>query len=130
MSKKKQKGNGFFIFMREMQQEFRERGKIVSMKDMPILAGPKWAQLPDAKKQAYQILARRERQGGGGAMADNGLNPPFLGSPPHAGKMDSTGMPLSVSEIAWSCMPVVNIPVIKTNLIYIRWSGRPTHNIV
>lgn len=87
--------------MREMQQDLRQRGKIVSMRDMPTLAGPKWAQLPDAKKQAYQAVAKGARQGPGeGFTANSDLNPPILQGAPRVGKMDSTGMLLSVSIVA------------------------------
>lgn len=96
MSAKKQKGNGFFIFMQEMQQDLRSRGKKVSMKEMPTLAGPKWAQLPDAKKRAYQALAKQGRGPGYTATSDSS-HASYQGKPRY-GKMDSTGALLSVSK--------------------------------
>ena len=112
MSKKKQKGNGFYIFMREMQQELRQRGKIVSIRDMPTLAGPKWAQLPDAKKHAYQAVAKGTNQGPG-FTANSDLNPPVLQGPPRLGKMDSTGMLLSVSKaVHYGIIPIQLVDVL------------------
>ena len=96
MSKKKQKPNGFSIFMREMQEEFRAQGRNVSMRDMPTLAGPKWAQLSDRKKQAYNAVAKRQWSGGA-SVSDADLKPPMNQGVPRPGKMDSTGMLLSVS---------------------------------
>ena len=43
MSKKKQPRNGFYFFMLDMQQELRQQGRSVPMRDMPVVAGPKWS---------------------------------------------------------------------------------------
>lgn len=42
MSKKKQPRNGFYYFMLDMQQELQREGRFVPMRDMPVVAGPKW----------------------------------------------------------------------------------------
>ncbi len=100
MSKKKQKGNGFSVLMREMQEDLRKQGRNVSMRDMPTLAGPKWAQFSDAKKQAYSAVAKKEWNGANcvhGVTNNPDLKPPLSGVAPRAGRMDSTGQLLSVS---------------------------------
>ena len=61
MSKKKSPKNGFFFFMLDMQQAFKEEGRDVPMKDMPIFAGPSWAKLSDAQKQRYTQRAKEEK---------------------------------------------------------------------
>lgn len=53
MSKKKQQYNGFYFFMLDLQRDLREQGRTWKMKDMPLIAGPKWSKLSDAQKQAY-----------------------------------------------------------------------------
>ena len=96
MSKKKQQKNGFFYFMLDMQQDLRERGRNVPMRSMAAIAGPKWASLPDAQKQAYNQRAKNEKAGvrGGGA----GLMSHLVGREvPHYDRMDCTGQKLSVS---------------------------------
>ena len=35
--------NGFYFFMLDMQQELRQQGRSVPMRDMPVVAGPKWS---------------------------------------------------------------------------------------
>ena len=95
MSKKKQQKNGFFYFMLDMQQDLRERGRNVPMRSMAAIAGPKWASLSDAQKQAYNQRAKVEKAGGGGAGA---LMPALVGREvPHYERMDCTGQKLSVS---------------------------------
>jgi len=61
MSKKKGQKNGFFYFMLDMQQAFKEQGRDVPMKDMSIFAGPSWAKLSDAQKQRYNQRAKEEK---------------------------------------------------------------------
>ena len=61
MSKKKPPRNGFFYFMLDMQQGLREQGRDVSMRDMPIFAGPSWSKLSDAQKQCYSQRAKEDR---------------------------------------------------------------------
>ena len=39
---KKQQRNAFYYFMIDKQQQLREQGKIVSLKDMPIIASAEW----------------------------------------------------------------------------------------
>lgn len=43
MSKKKQPKNGFYYFMVDVQQELRQQGRFVPMREMPTLAGPRWS---------------------------------------------------------------------------------------
>jgi len=85
--------------MRDMQQDMRERGRNVSMRDMPVLAGPKWAKLSDPEKAAYNARAKAERRGSGASPRGAGL----MYVPPPPGRMDSAGELLSVSvhERGW-----------------------------
>ena len=39
---KKQQRNAFYYFMIDKQQQLREQGKIVSLKDMPVIASAEW----------------------------------------------------------------------------------------
>jgi len=39
---KKQQRNAFYFFMLDKQQQLREQGKVVSMKDMPVIASAEW----------------------------------------------------------------------------------------
>lgn len=98
MSKKKKQSNGFFLFMRDMQMDLRESGRNVPMRDMPLLAGPKWAKLPDREKAVYNARAKAERKGAGAAPGGAGLMhvPPSRG-----GRMDCTGELLSVSLLMY-----------------------------
>ena len=95
MSKKnkKQQSNGFLLFMRDMQQDMRERGRQVALRDMTVLAGPKWAKLPDREKAAYNTRAKAERRGAGADPRGTGL----MYVLPMTGRMDCTGELLSVS---------------------------------
>ena len=96
MSKKKQQKNGFFYFMLDMQQELRERGRNVPMHSMAAIAGPKWATMSDAQKQAYNQRAKMEKAGGTRTRGQ-GLMPPLgRGAKPYE-RMDCTGQKLSVS---------------------------------
>lgn len=69
ISKKKQQKNGFFYFMLDMQQDLKEQGRNVPMKDMPVFAGPSWSKLPDAQKQRYNMRAKAEKGKGATASA-------------------------------------------------------------
>lgn len=91
MSKKKQQANGFLLFMRDMQVDMRGNGRIVPMRDMPVLAGPKWAKLPDREKAVYNARAKAERRAGGAAPGGTGL----MYVPPKHGRMDCSGELLS-----------------------------------
>ena len=92
MSKKRQQANGFLLFMRDMQMDMRESGRHVPMRDMPVLAGPKWAKLPDREKAVYNARAKAERRSAGAAPGGAGL----MHVPPREGRMDSAGVLLSV----------------------------------
>ena len=102
MSKKKQQKNGFFIFMMDMQQELRESGRSVPMRDMPVLAGPNWSKLTDGQKMAYN---QRAKQGKVGKMPGAVGPGQSLATPlPRPGKMDSQGVLLSVSLDTWAAL--------------------------
>lgn len=96
MSKKKQQRNGFFYFMLDMQQELRERGRNVPMHSMSAIAGPKWATMTDAQRQAYNQRAKMEKATARGTTNPS-LMPPTGNSAPRYERMDSTGQKLSVS---------------------------------
>ena len=73
--------------------DMRGNGRNVPMRDMPILAGPKWAKLPDREKAVYNARAKAERRGAGAPPGGAGL----MYVPPKDGRMDCTGELLSVS---------------------------------
>lgn len=79
--------------MLDMRQDLQARGRDVPMRDMPLLAGPRWSQLSDGQKQAYNQRAKRERRMG--QMSNLGCEPVSL---PRLGKMDCTGELLSVGD--------------------------------
>lgn len=94
MSKKKQQANGFLLFMRDMQMDMRENGRIVPMRDMPVLAGPKWAKLPDKERAIYNARAKAERKNAGATPGGAGL----MYVTPKYGRMDCAGELLSVCD--------------------------------
>ena len=101
MSKKKQQRNGFYYYMLDMQQDLRERGRFVPMRDMPLLAGPSWSKLSDGQKQAYNQRAKHEKRAG---IVQGGSSlPPAVASMPlpasRESRMDCTGVLLSVSVV-------------------------------
>lgn len=63
MSKKKQQRNGFFYYMLDMQQEFKQKGRNMPMKDISMLAGSSWSRLSDAQKHLYNLRAKSEKSG-------------------------------------------------------------------
>lgn len=75
--------------------DLRENGRQVPMRDMPLLAGPKWAKLPDREKAVYNARAKAERRGAGAAPGGAGL----MHVPPPSGRMDCSGELLSVSQV-------------------------------
>ena len=87
MSKRKQQKNGFFYYMLDMQQDFKQQGRIVPMRDMPIFAGPSWSKLSDAQKHKYNIRAKSSK---------NSPQAPAIGE---TGKRDCSGRLISVSHI-------------------------------
>ena len=99
MSKsKKQQRNGFYYYMLDMQQELREQGRNVRMSEMPVLAGPRWSKLSDGQKQAYSQRAKHEKRAGG--VSGITLQ---MATAPRPGRMDCTGVLLSVSFAICSC---------------------------
>jgi len=38
----KKQRNAFYFFMLDKQQQLKEQGKVVSMKDMPVIASAEW----------------------------------------------------------------------------------------
>ena len=78
--------------MRDMQSDLREQGRFVPMRDMSVLAGPKWAKLPERERAIYNARAKAERRGGGGGAA-------VAQVPPRQGLMDCAGELLSVSVV-------------------------------
>lgn len=103
MSKKKQQRNGFFYYMLDMQQELREGGREVPMRDMPIFAGPSWSKLSDAQKQMYNHRAKVEKARASGAGADAVKVAPTPISTVACGRRDTAGNLLSVSNCLWWC---------------------------
>lgn len=103
MSKKKQPKNGFFFFMLDMQQAFREQGRDVPMRDMSIFAGPSWSKLTDAQKQRYNLRAKEEKLKEKGKIFGEVFTPAnVVGSQlsvPHqyTGKKNCTGNLVTVS---------------------------------
>lgn len=97
MSKKKQPRNGFYYFMLDMQQDLRDHGRMVPMRDMSLIAGPKWSRLTDAQKLAYNQRAKQGRNPGRGQSANSQLRPQMGSGVPRPGRMDSQGILLSVS---------------------------------
>ena len=97
MSKKKQQRNGFYYFMLDMQQDLRDHGRLVPMRDMSLIAGPKWSRLSDAQKLAYNQRAKQEKNPGWGSSPNSQLRPKMGTGAPRSGRMDSTGVLLSVS---------------------------------
>ena len=103
MSKKKQQKNGFFYYMLDMQQDFKQSGRDVPMRDMPIFAGPSWSKLSDAQKMRYNQRAKSEKaKASGGASAVGATctdTTRAVYSPPAAaeyGKRDCVGNLLTV----------------------------------
>lgn len=101
MSKKKQPKNGFFYFMLDMQQAFKEQGRDVPMRDMSIFAGPSWSKLSDAQKMRYNQRAKEEKDFAKGVPP--GAVVPTAGGGSHlsisTGKKDCTGNLISVSAV-------------------------------
>ena len=101
MSKKKQQKNGFFYYMLDLQQELRQQGKSIPMRDMPIFAGPSWSKLSDAQKQMYNVRAKAEKAKGSGASggipAASSHPPPS--NPTAPGRRDCSGTLISVRNM-------------------------------
>ena len=77
------------------------RQGMVTMRDMPLLAGPLWSRLSDGQKQAYNQRAKHEKRGG---IVQGGSSlPPAVASMPlpasRESRMDCTGVLLSVSVV-------------------------------
>ncbi len=101
MSKKKQQKNGFFYFMLDMQQEFKQSGRNVTMRDMPLFAGPSWSKLTDAQKQMYNLRAKEEKAGGSGATGGAAAVPRHSPSKDSTapGRRDCSGKLIAVRNI-------------------------------
>lgn len=97
MSKKKQQKNGFFYYMLDMQQELRQQGRSISMREMPIFAGPSWSKLSDAQKQMYNLRAKQEKAKISGASANGGATALGASNPVVPGRRDCSGTLISVS---------------------------------
>jgi hypothetical protein len=88
MSSKKKQRNGFFYFMLDMKEELRRQGRNVPMAQMSALAGPKWSNLPEAEKAAYNLKAKHEKRNA--SILESSL-------PKHSpGRLDSAGELISV----------------------------------
>ena len=73
------------------------------MHSMSAIAGPRWATMTDAQRQAYNQRAKMEKARGTGAATNPALLPPTGTGLPRYERMDSTGQKLSVS---WcNCRP-------------------------
>ena len=78
------------------------------MRDMPVLAGPRWAELHGREKAIYNARARAEKRGGAGA----GVH-----VPPKQGLMDSAGELLSVSVAVF---PAAHVAIVAySDLLYL-----------
>ena len=98
MSKKKQQKNGFFYYMLDMQQELKQQGRNVPMRDMPVFAGPTWSKLSDAQKQMYNQRAKTEKSRASGAGGGDVVVPKHPSKV--AGRRDCAGQLLSVRTLA------------------------------
>ena len=67
------------------------------MRDMPILAGPKWAKLPDKERAVYNARAKAERRSAGAPPGGAGL----MHVAPKYGRMDCSGELLSVCSVSF-----------------------------
>ena len=81
--------------MLEMQSELRAQGREVKMRDMSLLAGPRWARLGDADKMIYNERAKGNKRGP--SYAGSNPQPVADYSAPVSRKLDSKGELLSVS---------------------------------
>lgn len=79
------------------------------MRDMSVLAGPKWAKLPEREKAIYNARAKAERRGGGGGAV-------VAQVPPRQGLMDCAGELLSVSAV-YSRFLLAHVAIIASHLI-------------
>ncbi|XP_035209127.1 protein maelstrom homolog [Stegodyphus dumicola] len=61
MAPKNKKRNGFYFFMKEMQQREAAKGYNISMKNLPDIAHPLWTQLSLKEREPYEELARQRR---------------------------------------------------------------------
>lgn len=98
MSKKKQQRNGFFYYMLDMQQDFKRNGRTVSMRDMPIFAGPSWSKLSDSQKHRYNVRAKGSKDTDGSSTLNEGGPGAAEKVDVNAGRRDCTGNLLSVSH--------------------------------
>ena len=95
MSKKKQQKNGFFYYMLDLQQDFKQQGRSVPMRDMPLFAGPSWSKLSDAQKLRYNMRAKGNSSGSGAtatsvaAVSSNGKH----------GRRDCAGRLINVRQL-------------------------------
>lgn len=48
--------------MKELQENYKAEGKIISMKNMPEIAHPLWKALPDDVKQRYEKMAKEHKK--------------------------------------------------------------------
>lgn len=95
MSKKKQQKNGFFYYMLDLQQDFKQQGRVVPMRDMPIFAGPSWSKLSDAQKLRYNVRAK----GGSVASATTTAAAAATTSNGKYGRRDCAGRLITVSAM-------------------------------
>lgn len=58
---KKQPKNAFYFFMVDVQDDYRRRGEMYSMKDIATIAGPQWRQLSAERKKYYENIAKEEK---------------------------------------------------------------------
>ena len=98
MSKKKQQRNGFFYYMLDLQQDYKQKGRNIPMKDMSIFAGPSWSKLPDSQKQMYNLRAKTEKARASGASVGAVVARPSS-NPAVAGRRDCSGKLLSVGSM-------------------------------
>ena len=64
MASSKKRRNGYYYFMLEVKNEMQRDGKLLPMKEIAQLAGPKWDQLSESEKASYKEMARTEKEQG------------------------------------------------------------------
>uniref|UniRef100_T1IXH4 HMG box domain-containing protein n=1 Tax=Strigamia maritima TaxID=126957 RepID=T1IXH4_STRMM len=62
MPNKKKQYNGFYFFMRDMQEDLKKKGTSVKMEKMSELAHPKWTKLSQTEQDVYTARAKKYKE--------------------------------------------------------------------